>query len=124
MQPTEENAEAVVAIADAVNRHDLDALMAYLDEEIEHRDARLSKVRRGREAIREHFLELWKDSPNASFTVDEVVAEGDWVVVRQTWSGLADGARVTWVARQFRDRRVRRIEACATRAEALEAAGL
>jgi ketosteroid isomerase-like protein len=124
MQPTEENAEVVVAIADAVNRHDLDALMAHLDDAIEHRDARLSKVRRGRGAIREHFLELWKDSPEASFTVDEVVAKGDWVIVRQTWSGLADDGLTTWVARQFRDRKVTRIDVCTTRAEALEAAGL
>jgi predicted ester cyclase len=124
MQPGDGNAQVVGAIADAVSRHDLDALMVYLDEEIEHRDARLSKVRRGREAIRQHFLELWQESPNAAFTVDEVVAEADWVIVRQTWSELADGVLITWVARQFRDGRVRRIEVCATRAEAFEAAGV
>ena len=121
---TEENAALVVAIADAVNRHDLDALMPYLDGDIEHRDSRLPTVRRGREAIRQYFLELWTESPDASFSVDEVVAGGDWVIVRQTWRGLAGGDLVTWVARQFLNRKVRRIDVCATRAEALEAAGL
>jgi predicted ester cyclase len=124
MRPTEENAEVVAAIADAVDRHDLETLMVHLDDEIEHRDLRLDRVGRGREAIRAHFVELWNESPSASFTVDELVTEGEWVVARQTWHGLAEGELVTWVAREFRNRKVRRIVVCAARAEALEAAGL
>jgi ketosteroid isomerase-like protein len=119
-----ENVEVVVAIADAVERRDLDALMPLLDEEIEHRDARRSTALRGREEMRRHFVDLWAENPRASFSVNEILESGDWVIVRQTWRGLAGGEVTTWVARQFLNRRVRRIEVCATRAEALEAAGL
>jgi hypothetical protein len=118
------NADVVLAIADAVNRRDLDALMPLLDEGIEHRDARRSIAQQGRVGIRRHFDELWKESPEASFTVDEIVAGGEWVVVRQRWRGLADGELTTWVAREFRDGRVKRIEVHGSRADALEAAGL
>ena len=121
---SQENGDVVVAIADAVERRDLDALMPLLDEEVEHRDARRSTAPRGREEMRRHFVELWAESPRASFSVDETLEEGDWVVVRQTWRGLASGDLTTWVARQFLNRKVRRIEVYATRAEALEAAGL
>ena len=121
---TETNADVVVAIVEAVNRRDLDALMTYLDEDIEHRDAQLSKVRRGREAIRQHFVELWREHPEASFSIDEVVVEGEWVVVRQDWRGLAEGELTTWVARRFVDGRVRQIDVCSTRARAVQAAGV
>jgi ketosteroid isomerase-like protein len=120
----ETNPDVVVAIAEAVNRRDLDALMTHLDEDIEHRDAQLSTVRHGREAIRQHFLELWREHPDASFRVDEVVAEGDWVVVRQDWRGLADGELTTWVARRLVNGKVREIDVCSTRAQALRAAGV
>ena len=113
-----------MAIADAVERHDLDALMTHLADDIEHRDSASGEVRHGREAIREHFVELWNESPAAWFAVEEVVEKGDWVVVRQRWSGLASGELTTWVARRFAGGRVRRIDVCATRAEALAAAGL
>jgi ketosteroid isomerase-like protein len=121
---SQENADVVVAIADAVKRHDLDGLMALLDEEIEHRDAQRSTVLRGREEMRRHFVDLWAENPRASFSVDEMLESSDWVVVRQTWEGLAGGDLTTWVARQFLNRKVTRIDVCATRAEALEAAGL
>ncbi|MET0810173.1 MAG: ester cyclase, partial [Thermoleophilaceae bacterium] len=93
-------------------------------EEIEHRDARRSTALRGREEMRRHFVDLWGENPRASFSVDEMFESGDWIVVRQTWQGLASGELTTWVARQFLNRKVRRIEVCASRAEALEAAGL
>ena len=118
------NADVVLAIADAVGRGDLDALMPLLDEGIEHRDARGSVVSQGRDGIRRHFDDLWRESPGASFSVDEIVEGGDWVVVRQRWRGLADGQLTTWVAREFRDGRVKRIEVHGSRADALEAAGL
>ncbi len=118
------NADVVLAIADAVERHDLDALMALLDEAIEHRDARQSTRLRGRDELRRHFVELWEESPAAFFRVDQAREKGDWVVVRQTWSGLAAGDLTTWVAREFRNGRVKRIEVHAGRAEALETAGL
>jgi len=118
------NADVVLAIADAVNRRDLDALMPLLDEGIEHRDARRSIAHQGRVGIRRHFDELWKESPEASFSVDEIVEGGEWVVVRQRWRGLADGELTTWVAREFHDGRVKRIEVHGSRADALEAAGL
>jgi hypothetical protein len=121
---TQANADVVVAIADAVNRRDLDALMPLLDAEIEHRDTRRSTVLRGREEMRQHFEELWTESPEASFSLDEMLEGDDWVIVRQTWRELSSGDLTTWVARQFLNRKVRRIEVYATRAEALEAAGL
>jgi predicted SnoaL-like aldol condensation-catalyzing enzyme len=97
-------------------------VLDHLDERIEHRDTRMTAVRRGKESIRSHFDELWSESPDASFEVDEIVAEGDWVVVRQTWSGLASGGLVTWVARRFADGRVQRIDVCETREQALAVA--
>lgn len=120
----ESNADVVLAIADAVERHDLEALMALLDEEIEHRDASGSIAGRGRDAIGRYFDELWEESPEASFAVDEIVEDGDWVVVRQRWSGRADGELTTWVAREFRGGRVKRIDVHGSRGDALEAAGL
>lgn len=118
------NADVVEAISDAVARRDLDALIPLLDPDIEHRDAVHSTALHGREEMRRHFVCLWRESPEASFSVDEVLAEGDWVVARQTWSGLSGGELITWVARRFVNRKVRQIEVHATRAEALEAAGL
>src|SRR5262245_41305740 len=119
-----ENADVIAAIADAVRRRDLDQLLTFLDPEIEHRDLRLSKLQRGHPAIREYFVELWSESPDAWFAVDELVVEGDWVIVRQRWHGLSTGELTTWVARRFVDGRVRRIDVCSTRAEALKAARL
>ena len=120
----QDNVDVVLAIADAVGRRDLDALMPLLDQDIEHRDARRSTTQRGRAAIRRYFEELWKESPEASFSVDEILAGGDWVVVRQRWRGLPDGELTTWVAREFRDGIVRRIEVHGSRDDAVQAAGL
>jgi hypothetical protein len=74
--------------------------------------------------MRQHFVELWGESPEASFSVDEILEDGDWMIVRQTWRGLAGGQLTTWVARRFVNGKVRRIEVYTTREEALEAAGL
>ncbi len=120
----ERNSDLVLAIAEAVRRRDLDTLMALLDDRVEHQDARRSTALRGREELKQHFLELWRESPEASFGVDEIRDAGDWVVARQTWHGLAQGRLTTWVARRFVSGRVRQIEVYTTRAEALEAAGL
>jgi predicted ester cyclase len=118
------NSDVVLAIADAFNRRDIDALMPLLDEGVEHRDVRRSTALRGRREMRQHFVELWGESPEASFRVDEILEDGDWVIVRQTWRGLAGGQLTTWVARRFVNGKVRRIEVYTAREEALEAAGL
>ena len=71
----EENKAVVVRMHEAVNRHDLTAL----DEHP------------GMAGTREFLTRYFQVCPDAQATIEELVAEGEWVVVRMISHGTQQG---------------------------------
>jgi ketosteroid isomerase-like protein len=115
---------------------DLDGwLDQFFDPEIEWHDLPMlpeEGVHRGREAVRQHFVdyqEAWADS---YYEVEDARAAGDRVLVRGRYGGVGkqSGAEVsgalsqsaTWAVYDFREGHILRVRQFVTHAEALEAA--
>ena len=85
--------------ADAWNRHDVDALMAFMSEDCVFEASAGPDVAGtryvGREAVRAGFAEVWVTYPDAQWSGAQHFVCGDRGVSEWTFSGTrADGARV------------------------------
>ena len=128
---SQENVEAVRRCCDAFGRGDYEAALAVLDPEIEYDLTHFpdGRVYRGHEGVREAFriwLGTWEDYRQEQ---DEFIDAGDRVVVcvREHGRGKGSGvelSRATFGIWTLRDGRAVHIGFRATRAEALEAAGV
>ena len=128
---SQENLKVVRETADAWNRHDLDALMAPCDSDVEYVDRRRfgGDSLRGSEALRAHFASILDMVVELRHESEVVAARDDVVVTRARFSGRArDGggeAEAVWAnVFTFRDGRIVRGETFDTVEEALEAVGL
>jgi ketosteroid isomerase-like protein len=128
---SQENVESVYGVAEAFNRRDLDAFLAFCDPAIElhYRLAELEGGRpyRGHAALRSWWESLFALSPDFSTEIEGVKDTGGATVVhvRQRGHGVQSDApmdQTYWMVAKWRDRRSLRIYL--SEAEALEAVGL
>jgi predicted ester cyclase len=84
---TETNRRIAEQFNEAFNRGGLDAAASYFSEDCQNHG---SKV--GRDGVRTGLGEIKTNFPDARLTTLSSVAEGEWVVVRCTYSGTHRGA--------------------------------
>ncbi|MGB9149491.1 MAG: nuclear transport factor 2 family protein [Burkholderiales bacterium] len=95
----EASAELLQAFADAWNRHDIDALMSFMSDDCVFeasagRDACGTQFK-GKEAVREGYMEVWATYPDAHWGNARHFVCGDRGVSEWTFTGTrADGTRV------------------------------
>lgn len=130
---SQENVERVHQAYDAVNRRDLDALLALMDPEVEL-TARFMELEgdpyyRGHDGVRRWWRTLLGIFPDFSTEVLDVRDLGDSLVVavRVRGHGLEGGApfeELLWQAVRLRDGKATWWRNFTSETEALEAAGL
>jgi len=91
--------EFLRAFADAWNRHDIEALMSFMDDDCEfHAVAGPELLGRsfvGRDEVRAGFALAWQAFPDAAWLDPEIFVSGDHGVLLSTFRGTrADGARI------------------------------
>lgn len=85
-------AERVVRLQyDAYNRHDLEAFVAAHAPDVRVYRYPDSLVLDGRAALRERFAKLFATAPQVHATVEARITHGDFVVWRETATGLPGG---------------------------------
>jgi steroid delta-isomerase-like uncharacterized protein len=82
--------DVVLGYFEALNRHDLDAAVAFLDDEVVEEITGVGVLRGPRE-VREFFDGLFKAAPDMQVTVDRSVREKDTVVVQWRMNGTFNG---------------------------------
>jgi ketosteroid isomerase-like protein len=125
------NVEVVQRWIDAYNRHDIDALTAVCDPDIEFRSifVTIEPVFRGFGGIRSYFEALDEAYDHYQLLPIEFIDAGAAVVLAEDvdWRGKESGARGTtrnFPAMWFRSGKIFRIETFTDRGQALEAVGL
>ena len=76
---------------DAYNRHDLDAFVAAHAPDVRFYRYPDSLVLDGRAAVRERFGRLFATAPEVHATVDDRMSLGDFVVWKETATGMPGG---------------------------------
>jgi ketosteroid isomerase-like protein len=99
MTHTPPSVDMLKAFGDAWNRHDLEALMSFMDEECTfHAVAGPDLMGRsfvGRQAVREGFPLAWQTFPDAAWVDAVHFVQGDFGVSECTFKGTkADGTRI------------------------------
>jgi ketosteroid isomerase-like protein len=85
---------AVRRFNDAVNRHDVDAVMAAMTEDCVFDNTRPppdGERFEGQPAVRAFWEEFFRRSPRAHFETEEMFAAGDRCVVRWVYSWVREG---------------------------------
>ncbi len=130
---SQENVEQVHRMAAALNRQDIDAVLALTDPDVEF-IPRLVEVDgggsyRGHDGVRSWWENLFGVWPDFKAEVDEVQDLGDVTVTRVRLSGQgiaseAATAQTSWVVTEWREGKTIWMRNFQSEAEALEAAGL
>jgi ketosteroid isomerase-like protein len=129
---SQENVELALRYVDALDRRDVEALVAVCDPEVEFRSFfsdLLGGTFHGHTGIRDYFREFADTFEQSQIEIEQVDDQGDLVVGRLRAHALARASRVDvdWqvqFAARVRDGSLWRIAACRSEAEALEAVGL
>lgn len=85
---TDANKDVILRYLETWNKGDLEALSAFWSPRLVHHTRNGAH---GYEDTRRIVGEIMKAFPDMRFRVDDVVAEGDRVVTRMTWSGTHTG---------------------------------
>lgn len=89
---TEENKALVRQMVEAVfNQGNLSRADEFLAPDFIEREELPPGIARGREGVKQLTGMLRSAFPDFKATIDDVVAEGDKVVIRQTWTGTHQG---------------------------------
>ena len=130
---SQENVEQYHRVTDALNRHDLDAVLALTDPEVEF-IARLVEVDgggsyRGHDGLRSWWESLFGVFPDFKLEIADVRDFGDVIVaqVRMSGQGIASEAataQISWAVTEWRGGKIIWMRNCQSETEALEAAGL
>jgi len=91
-------AERVVQLQfDAYNNHDIDAFVAAHAPDVRAYRFPDSLILEGRDALRERFGKLFATAPQVHATVEAGITQGDFVVWRETATGLPGGKTNTGI---------------------------
>lgn len=84
--------ETIERFNDATNRHDVDAMMALMTDDVVFDDTSPPDGKRfeGQAAVRSCWEELFRGSPTAAFETEELIAEGDRCV--ELWRYVFDAS--------------------------------
>jgi len=88
--------EVVQRFNDAFNRHDVDAVMALMSQDIVFENTRPApdgERFEGHERIRPFWEQFFARSPQAHFDAEEIFGAGDRCVVRWVYSWVKEGKR-------------------------------
>ena len=129
---SEENVNAALALADAFNRRDWDAVLAHADAEIkvESRLVAMEGAYEGYEGLRRWWDNFLGSFPDYTVEVEEIRDLGDVTLAYvHGWGHGADSATPPivdpfWQPMRWRDGKCVWWRNCSTEDEALEAAGL
>jgi ketosteroid isomerase-like protein len=130
---SQENVELVYRVDDAVNRRDLDALLALADPDLEYspliRALEGGSPFRGHAGIRSWWKNMLGIAPDFSTEVEDIRDLGDVTVarVRLRGHGAASGATIdphAWQVAEWRQTKCVRWRTFDSETMALEAAGL
>ena len=130
---SEENVERIYRVYDAMNRGDLEAIVALTHPDVEAIPRLLGveggDTYRGHDGIREWWKSISSAFPDFNATVLEVRAVADATVSNVRFQGRGAESGVPfedriWQVARWRDGRVVWVKSYLKRAEALEAAGL
>jgi steroid delta-isomerase-like uncharacterized protein len=88
---TEENVRRMQELAEAFNRHDLDAIMRGYGDDAVFTDYALQQTLKGQAEIREYWRQVLAASSDQRFDVTAMIGAGEWTVVRGVNAGTADG---------------------------------
>jgi steroid delta-isomerase-like uncharacterized protein len=90
--PTEQNKElATRMIEEIFNRGNIGKADEFLAPDFVEREELPPGLPGGREGVKQLTVMLRSAFPDLKVTVDDIVAEGDKVVIRQTWTGTHTG---------------------------------
>ena len=97
--PPDVTPEVLQAFADAWNRHDIDALMAFMTDDCVFESSSGTDIAGtryvGREAVRSGYTEVWKTFPDAHWGNARHLVQGQRGMSQWTFTGTrADGSRV------------------------------
>ena len=129
---SQENVELARRGAEALNRHDFEAIAEGMDPLIEWNDQRElpgAASHHGVEAVLRHLRATFEDWADFRVEAQEFVEAADHVVIttRVSAKGQVSGApveRVTFAINEYRAGRLLRVSIYGTKAEALKAVGL
>ncbi|MDQ3571546.1 MAG: nuclear transport factor 2 family protein [Actinomycetota bacterium] len=130
---SQENVERVHRVYDAINRGDLEAMLALLHPEGEFIPRLLGLegggIYRGHDGVREWWQSIFSAFPDFNATVLEVRAVADATVSNVRFQGRGEGSGVPfedtiWQVVRWRDGKAIWVKSYRDRADALEAAGL
>lgn len=127
------NVERYHRVTAALNRHDIDAALAFIDPDVQF-IARLVEVDggasyRGHDGMRNWWESLFGVFPDFNLEIADVRAFGELTVaqVRMNGQGMASEAptaQTSWAVIEWRGGKIIWMRNCQSEAEALEAAGL
>ena len=130
---SQENVELVYRVQEALNRRDLDAILALIDPNVEFMPRTLEVdgggSYRGHEGVRRWWENLFDVFPDFRLEHDEVRELGDVTFsrVRMSGQGMESDApteQTSWVVIEWRNKKALWWRVFQGEAEALEAAGL
>ncbi|HEX5086518.1 MAG TPA: ester cyclase [Nocardioides sp.] len=90
----EQNKAIVTRLCDAANSHDIDLIASVIDQVVDpevHNTTPLPVAGTGAEALKQVWAMLLTALPDIHVTIEELVAEGDRVVARNTVRGTHRG---------------------------------
>jgi predicted ester cyclase len=88
MSTTEENKAVVIRFNELENQGDMEGLFDLLAPGyVSHYNTGDSSL----EQNKEFWPTIWKAFPDIKFTIEHMVAEGDMVAIRETWTGTHKG---------------------------------
>jgi uncharacterized protein (TIGR02246 family) len=82
---------------EAYNRHDIEAFVAVHAPDVRAYRYPDSLILAGRDALRERFAKLFADAPQVHATVEARMTHGDFVIWRETATGLPGGKTNTGI---------------------------
>lgn len=79
------------ALIEALNTHDPDRVIAFYAPDYQEIDVAQAEPQIGRDTVRRKLLAYWRAFPDLQFTLDDVIAEGDRLVMVWHWCGTHRG---------------------------------
>ena len=104
------NLELIRTATEALNAHDLDACVGYITPDFIIHLAELPEPLHGREIWRQNAALMQRAFPDLTARIDDIVASGDEVALRLTFTGTHSGEflgrpatrrTVRWISHEF-----------------------